>query len=166
MLITLKGAPVHTIGNLPPLGSKAPEFTLVKTDFTPIQLKELAGKNVVLNIFLSVDTAVCAHSVAKFNETVSHMKNTVILCVSMDLPVALQRFCAAENLQNVLPVSAFRNPEFGKMYGVTLIDGPFANLLARAIVVIDDKQNVIYTEQVTELTEKPNYQKVLELLKH
>jgi len=164
MQVTLKGAPVHTIGHLPSTGSTAPDFTLTKIDFTNINLKEFSGKNVVLNIFLSVDTSVCAQSVTKFNEDLSNMKNTIVLCVSMDLPFALQRFCSAENLNNVIPVSAFRNPEFGKNYGVTLTDGPLANLLSRAIVVIDTKQKIIYTEQVPELTDKPNYEKVLELL--
>lgn len=162
--ITLKGTPVHTIGQLPAIGSAAPDFILTKMDFTNLTLKELTGKNIVLNIFLSIDTIICANSVTQFNEEASEMDNTIVLCVSMDLPFALQRFCSAENLNNVIPVSAFRNPEFGKHYGVTLIDGSLAGLLSRCIIVINPQKKIIYTEQVTELTDKPNYAMVLEKL--
>lgn len=164
MEVTLKGSPVHTMSHLPPVGSQAPDFTLTKIDFTNLSLKEFQGKTVVLNIFLSVDTSVCAQSVTQFNEELSRLKNTVVLCVSMDLPFALQRFCAAEGLKNVIPVSAFRNPEFGRNYGVILTDGSLANLLSRAIVVIDPDQKIQYIEQVSELTEKPNYAAVLKVL--
>ena len=162
MKITFKGSPVNTIANLPAKGTTAPDFTLVKTDLSNLSLKDLIGKNIVLNIFVSIDTSVCASSARKFNEALSKMKDTVVLCVSMDLPFALQRFCAAEGLKNVIPVSAFRS-DFGKNYGVTLIDGPLANLLSRAIVVIDSNQKVIYTEQVSEITEEPNYEAVIAL---
>ncbi|HEV2523643.1 MAG TPA: thiol peroxidase [Gammaproteobacteria bacterium] len=163
MDITFKGAPVHTIGALPIIGATAPDFTLVKTDFSILTLKELAGKNIVLNIFLSIDTAVCAHSVTKFNSALDKLENTLVLCVSMDLPFALERFCAAENLKHVIPVSAFRNPEFGRDYGVILTDGTLKGLLSRAIVVIDPNQKIKYIEQVSELTNKPNYDAVLKL---
>jgi thiol peroxidase len=163
MKITFKGSPINTIANLPAKGTTAPDFTLVKTDLSNIKLKDLIGKNIVLNIFVSIDTSVCASSARKFNEALSKMKDTVVLCVSMDLPFALQRFCAAEGLKNIIPVSAFRSPDFGKNYGVTIIDSALANLLSRAIVVIDANQKVIYTEQVSEMTEEPNYEAVIAL---
>jgi thiol peroxidase len=164
MEITFKGSPIQTIGSLPSLGSKAPNFNLVKTDLSNSQLQDFTGKRVILNIFISVDTSVCATSVRKFNEAASKLQNTIILCVSMDLPFAFQRFCGAENLNNVIPVSAFRNPEFGKNYGLTIIEGPLAGLLSRAIVVLDPTQKIIYTEQVSEITHDPDYEKVLKLL--
>ncbi len=164
MQVFFKGTPLQTTGQLPEVGSVAPDFTLVKTDLNNITLKELRGKNIILNIFISIDTAVCATSVRKFNETVSKLNNTVVLCISQDLPFAQQRFCGAEELLNVIPVSTFRTPEFGKNYGVTLMDGPLANLLARAIVIIDPNQKVIYTEQVSELTNEPDYNNALKAL--
>lgn len=163
MDVTLKGAPVHTIGKLPTVGATAPDFSLVKVDFSNVALKDFAGKNIVLNIFLSIDTSVCAHSVTQFNETLDKLENTVVLCVSMDLPFALQRFCAAEDLKHVIPVSAFRNPEFGRDYGITLTDGSLKGLLSRAIIVIDPNQKIKYIEQVSELTNKPNYDAVLKV---
>lgn len=164
MEITLKGAPIHTIGNLPSIGSQAPDFTLVKSDLSTLSLNDFTGKNIVLNIFVSIDTPTCATSVRKFNENLSKLTNTVVLCVSMDLPFALQRFCGAENLNNVIPASAFRNTDFGKNYGVTLADSPLAGLLSRAVVVIDPNQKVIYVEQVAEITAEPNYEAVSKAL--
>jgi len=164
MQVFFKGAPLQTIGQLPKNGTNAPDFTLTKTDLTALTLKELAGNNIVLNIFISIDTAVCAASVRKFNEALSQVNNTKVLCVSQDLPFAHQRFCAAEGLNQVIPVSSFRNPEFGKNYGVTITDGPLAGLLARAIVIIDQNQKVIYTEQISELTHEPNYEAALKVL--
>ena len=164
MQVSFKGAPLHTVGQLPDVGSTAPAFTLTKTDLNNITLKELAGNNIVLNIFISIDTPVCASSVRKFNESILKLNSTKALCISQDLPFAHQRFCAAEGLNHVIPVSSFRNPEFGKDYGVTLTDGPVAGLLARAIVIIDANQKVIYTEQVSELTNEPNYEAALKIL--
>ncbi len=165
MQINFQGKPVKTAGMLPKVGTEAPKFTLVKTDLSPIQLNDLSGKHCILNIFISIDTSVCATSTRKFNEAASKMSNTSILCVSMDLPFALKRFCGAENLNNVIPVSAFRDPEFGKNYGVTIMEGPLAGLLSRAIVIIDPKGKILHTEQVPEIGDEPNYQAALDVLK-
>lgn len=164
MEITHNGTPVHTMGHLPAIGTQAPDFTLVKTDLSLLHLKDFAGKNIILNLFISLDTGVCANSVRKFNERASALNNTVVLCVSMDLPFALQRFCGAENLKQVIPVSAFRNPEFGQRYGVTLVDGALAGLFSRAVVIIDPAQKILYTEQVSELTSEPNYDAALKAI--
>lgn len=164
MDITFKGSSVHTVGSLPPLNTKAPHFTLVKTDLSPITLIDLKGKNIILNIFISLDTAVCAASVRKFNEEAATLPNTQVLCVSMDLPFAQQRFCALEGIENVMAVSAFRHAEFGNAYGVTIVDGPLKGLLSRAIVIIDSNQTVIYREQVKEITHEPNYTDALKTL--
>jgi len=162
--ITLKGNPISTLGNLPSTGTLAPAFGAVKTDLSECTLAALAGKKVVLNIFPSIDTGVCAASTRRFNQEASSLENTVILCVSADLPFALGRFCGAEGLEDVVPVSIFRNPEFGQDYGVTITDGPLAGLLSRAIVVIDESGNVVYTEQVPEITQEPNYEAALAAL--
>lgn len=161
--VTVNGDPIETIGELPAVGSQAPGFTLVKSDMSEISLSDLAGKNVILNIFLSLDTDVCANSVRYFNEAASKLDNTVVLCVSADLPFAHDRFCGAEGLDNVVTGSVFRNPEFGKDYGVTITTGP-AGLLSRSVVVIDDSGKVIYTEQVPETVNEPNYEAALKAL--
>lgn len=166
MQITFQGNPVRTIGELPMLHTEAPDFTLVKTDLSPIRLQDLKGKNIVLNIFISVDTAVCAASVKKFNQDAAKFPNTSILCVSMDLPFAQQRYCAAQNIENVIATSAFGHPEFGKNYGVTIIEGPLAQLLSRAVVVINPELKIIYREQVSEITHEPNYDAVLKCLQN
>lgn len=162
--ITLKGKPVHTIGTLPVIGSKAPDFKITKTDLSETSLSDYTGKRVVLNIFPSIDTSTCAMSVRQFNSKVQSLKNTVVLCVSMDLPFAHSRFCGAEGLKDVISASVFRSPDFGKSYGVTITDGPLAGLLSRAIIIIDENKKVIYTEQVPEITEEPNYEKALAML--
>lgn len=162
--ITLKGNPVKTVGKLPATGSAAPAFAGVKTDLSELTLAGLQGKKVVLNIFPSIDTGVCATSTRKFNEAAGKLANTVVLCVSADLPFALGRFCGAEGLQNVVPVSVFRNAEFGKNYGVTIADGVLKGLLSRAVVVIDESGKVAYTEQVPEITQEPNYAAALAAL--
>ncbi len=162
--ITLKGNPVNTVGELPATGNSAPGFTGVKTDLSECSLSDLTGKKVVLNIFPSIDTGVCAASARHFNEAAGSLNNTVVLCVSADLPFALDRFCGAEGLENVVPVSVFRNPEFGSEYGVTIADGPLAGLLSRAVVVIDESGKVAYTEQVPEITQEPNYEAALAAL--
>lgn len=165
--ITLKGNPVDTIGDLAATGSKAPPFTLVRTDLTDVSLRDFEGKRVVLNIFPSVDTPTCATSVRRFNEEASlSLRNTVVLCVSADLPFALSRFCGAEGLQNVIAASVFRAPEFGRDYGVLITSGPIAGLLARAVVVIDEGGRVIYTEQVAEIADEPDYRAALDALKY
>lgn len=158
--ITLKGNPINTCGDLPAVGTKAPGFTLVDTDLNDVSLDSFAGKNVVLNIFPSIDTPVCANSVRKFNEAAAG-ENAVVLCISMDLPFAHKRFCGAEGLENVISLSAFRNPEFGKDYGVTIVDGPLRGLFARAVVVVNGDGEVVYTELVPEIAQEPNYDAAL-----
>jgi thiol peroxidase len=162
--ITFKGTPIRTIGELPAKGSVAPNFTLVKQDLSETVLSDYKGKRLVLNIFPSIDTGVCAISVRKFNEKAAVLKNTVILCVSMDLPFAQSRFCGAEGIKNVITASAFRSA-FGDHFDVTIADGPLAGLFSRAVVVIDEKGKVIYAEQVPEIAQEPNYDAALAALK-
>jgi thiol peroxidase len=162
--ITLKGNPIHTCGTLPAVGSQAADFVLTKTDFADVSLQNFAGKKIVLNIFPSIDTPVCATSVRRFNTEAVKLKNTVVLCVSVDLPFAHNRFCVAEGLQNVIPVSELRKRKFGEDYGVRIIDGPLAGLFSRAVVIIAEKGKVIYTEQVPEIAQEPNYEAALKVL--
>ena len=162
--ITLQGNPIETIGQLPAVNSPAPHFTLTRTDLSGASLSDFAGQNVVLNIFVSLDTSICASSVRRFNQELSNLDNTVVLCVSADLPFAHQRFCEAEGLEKVIPVSVFRSPEFGKDYGVTITTGPLTGLLCRAIVIIDKKGTIIYTEQVPEIAQDPDIDAALQAL--
>lgn len=162
--VTFQGNPVETSGELPQVGAKAADFTLVKNDLSEVSLSSFAGKNVVLNIFPSIDTPVCAASVRRFNAEASKQENTVVLCISADLPFAQGRFCGAEGLSDVVNLSVFRNQEFGKSYGVTITTGPLGGLLARAVVVVDAEGNVKYTELVSEITQEPNYEEVLKVL--
>jgi thiol peroxidase len=162
--ITLKGNPIHTSGDLPKSGAAAPAYTLVRTDLSEISSKDLAGQRVVLNIFPSMDTPTCAASVRKFNARANEKPNTTILCVSADLPFAQKRFCAAEGLDNVVPASTFRNADFGKAFGVALVDGPLKGLLARAVVVVDASGKVIHTELVPEIAQEPDYNAALAVL--
>lgn len=159
--ITLKGNTITTVGDLPALNSKAPSFSLTKTDLSECTLEDFAGKNVVLNIFPSIDTPTCAASVRKFNETASSKENSVVLCVSADLPFAHSRFCEVDGLKDVIPCSVFRSADFGDNYGVTINDAPLRGLLARAIVVLDQEGRVKYTEQVPEIAQEPNYEAAL-----
>ena len=163
--ITFKGTPIHTSGNLPKAGDKAPGFTLTTGDLGEKSLTDFAGKNVVLNIFPSVDTGVCAQSVRTFNQKVSEADNTVVLCISKDLPFALSRFCAAEGLQNVVTLSDFKSDDFSQNYGVKMTDGPLNGLLSRAVVVINPEGSVVYSEQVPEIGQEPDYQHALEAIK-
>ena len=162
--ITLKGNKIHTYGTLPAVGSKAPDFLLTKTDLADVSLKDFAGKRIVLNIFPSIDTGVCAASVRRFNEEVQKLHDTVVLCASIDLPFAHSRFCGAEGLESVISVSELRKRQFGEDYGVRIIDGPLAGLFSRAVVVVDEKGVVKYTEQVPEIAQEPNYEAVLKAL--
>lgn len=162
--ITLKGNPIKTAGDLPDVGTPAPAFTLVKNDLSEASLSDFEGKKVVLNIFPSIDTPVCSASVKRFNEEASRMTDTAVLCISADLPFALGRFCGAEGLKDVTPLSVFRSPEFGKNYGVLITTGPLAGVLSRAIVVIDGTGKVSYTEQVPEITQEPNFDAALSAL--
>lgn len=162
--ITLKGNPINTVGELPKVGDKAPDFVLTKTDLSDVTLKDFDGKTLVLNIFPSVDTDICATSVRKFNAEISKYENAAVLCISRDLPFALGRFCGAEGLDNVIAVSELRNLEFGKNYGVRIMDGPLAGLLARSVVIIDSDGKVVYTQQVPEIVEEPDYESALDNL--
>ena len=159
--ITLKGNPFNTVGELPAVGSQAPDFLLTKKDLSDVTLKDFAGKTVVLNIFPSVDTPVCATSVRKFNAEAGKLDDTVVLCVSRDLPFAMERFCGAEGLDDVIPASVVRNLEFGEKYGVGIADGPLAGLLSRAVVIIDKNGGVVYTQQVPEIAQEPDYDDAL-----
>ena len=151
-----KGTPVHTVGDLPTVGQQAPDFTLTGADLGDIALSDLTGKRVVLNIFPSVDTGVCATSVRRFNELAASLENTAVVCVSADLPFALGRFCGAEGIENVVVGSTFRS-SFADDYGTKLLDGPLAGLNARSVVVIDADGKVAYTELVPETTQEPDY---------
>jgi thiol peroxidase len=162
--ITLKGNQIHTVGNLPAIGSIAPDFKFTKTDLSDVDLKSFAGKRVVLNIFPSLDTGVCASSVRKFNKEAAGLNNTVILAISKDLPFAHNRFCTVEGIDKVIPASLLRNDKFATDYGVLIADGPMAGLLSRAVVVLDEHGKVIYTEQVPEITQEPDYEKALKVL--
>jgi len=162
--ITLKGNPVNTSGNLPAKGSKAPEFTLVKSDLSNLSLSELKGKKLVLSISPSLDTSVCATSVRKFNQIASGKTNTIVLAITKDLPFASARFCTTEGITNVVPLSGFRDITFGKSYGVEIIDGSMAGLYARSIVIVDENGKVIYTQLVPEITQEPDYDAALSAL--
>jgi thiol peroxidase len=162
--IKFKGADVHTIGTLPEVGSKAKNFELTATNLQQKSLADYAGKKVVLNIFPSVDTGVCATSVRTFNEKANALDNTVVVNVSKDLPFAFNRFCAAEGLENVESLSDFKG-NFGSEYGVTLTDSPLQGLLSRAVVVLDENGTVTYTEQVPDIAQEPNYEAALNALK-
>ena len=162
--ITLQGNEIHTLGNLPELGTVAQDFTLVAEDLSEKTLSDFAGKKVVLNIFPSIDTGVCAASARKFNEEASALDNTVVVNVSKDLPFALGRFCASEGLQNVMNLSDYRG-NFGENYGLTIADSPLKGLLSRAVVVLDENGTVKYTEQVPEIAQEPNYAAALAAVK-
>jgi len=152
---------VNTIGNLPSIGSLATEFVLTGNDMKDISSKQFEGKNIVLNIFPSVDTGVCATSIREFNKRAASLTDTVVLCISKDLPFAMKRFCGAEGIDKVITATDFRNRGFSKNYGVELVDGGFAGLLARAIVVIDQQGKVKYTELVPQIGQEPNYDAAL-----
>ena len=163
--ITLQGNQIKTIGKLPKIGKKAPKFKLVKTDLSKAGLKDFKGKKVLINIFPSIDTGICAASLRKFNETAAGLENTIVLNVSKDLPFAHSRFCAAEGIENALTLSDFEKGKFGRKYGVTIKTGPMKGLLSRAVVVVNEEGLVSYTEQVPEIAQEPNYDAALEALK-
>ncbi len=155
---------VNTIGNLPATGTAAPSFVLTGNDMKDVSLDQFRGKNVVLNIFPSIDTGVCATSVREFNKRAAGLSDTVVLCVSKDLPFAMKRFCGAEGISNVITTTDFRGRGFSKDYGVELIDGNFAGLCARAVVVIDKQGKVKHTELVPAIGKEPNYDAALAAL--
>ena len=161
--ITLDGTPVHTHGSLPTVGTKAPGFTLVGNDLSPIALADFAGSRLILNIFPSVDTGICATSVRTFNERAAGLENTKVLCISRDLPFAQARFCGAEGIENVTVASDFRTT-FGEDYGVTMITGPLEGLLARAVIVLDEKGNVTHSQLVPEIKQEPDYEAAIAAL--
>ncbi len=162
--ITFKGNPIHTAGSLPKAGDRAPDFTLTRDDLSDASLKDFKGKRLVLNIFPSIDTPVCATSVRKFNEQAGKLKNTAVLCISKDLPFAQKRFCAAEGLSSVITVSEYKNTAFSDAYRVKIVDGPLAGLFSRCVVVVDEQGKVKYAEQVPEIAQEPDYNKALAAL--
>ena len=162
--VTLQGNPFHTSGELPAVGSEAPGFRLVGTALKELTLRDYAGKRKILNIFPSVDTGTCATSVRQFNQRAATLDNTVVLCISADLPFAPKRFCGAEGIANVEMLSLMRGRNFAKDYGVLLEDGPLAGLTARAVVVLDADNQVIHSELVGEIAHEPNYDAALKAL--
>ena len=164
-IVHFQGNPVKVFGQIPQVGSKAAPFTLVAKDLSDVSLSQYAGKRKVLNIFPSIDTGVCAASVRKFNQLATGLENTVVLCISADLPFAQSRFCGAEGLNNVVTLSTLRNPEFQQTYGVSLEDGPLKGLTARAVIVLNEQDEIIFSELVSEITTEPNYSAALDALK-
>ncbi len=156
-LITFQGSPINTIGDLPAVGDQAPDFELVKGDLSTVSLAHFTGKRVIMNIYPSIDTQVCATSVRNFNDRAEQLENTIILCVSRDTPFAQNRFIETEELYNITTLSDIRTGAFGNDYGLTIVDGPFKSLHARAIVVIDEHGQVTYNEQVADISKEPDY---------
>ena len=159
--ITLKGNPIETVGELPPIGTIAPEAALTQADLNDTLLADLKGSRLVLNVFPSIDTSVCAASVRAFNQQAAQLDNTKVLCISADLPFAQSRFCGAEGIENLMMLSTFRHDVFGSAFGLTIKTGPLQGLLSRAIIVIDENGQIIYTEQVPEIAQEPNYSEAL-----
>jgi thiol peroxidase len=158
--ITLRGNPIHTVGDLPAVGSAAPEFTVTGSNLADVTRADFSGKTLVLNIFPSIDTPVCAASVRAFNERVASLEDTAVLNVSADLPFAMTRFCGVEGIENATSASTFRS-DFGDAYGVRIVDGPMAGLLSRAVVVVGPDGTVRYTQQVPEIGQEPDYDAAL-----
>ena len=162
--ITLKGSPVQTFGDLPAVGAKAPDFELTGTDLSEFGIKDVSGGTFILNIFPSLDTAVCAMSVRRFNAEAAARPGVKVLCISADLPFAHARFCETEGIDNAVNLSSFRSQDFGRDYGVEIATGPLRGLLSRAVVILDKEGFVIYTEQVPEITQEPDYEAALAAL--
>lgn len=162
--ITLKGNEIQTIGSLPAIGTQAKDVQLVTSDLQVVSISEYTGKKVVLNIFPSIDTGVCAASVRAFNARANSLANTTVLCISRDLPFAQARFCGAEGLHNVINLSDFKTGEFGKAYGLEITSGPLAGLHSRAVIILNEQGTVVYTEQVPEIAQEPNYDSALKAL--
>ncbi len=163
--VTLKGNPLKTLGDLPKVGSQAPDFKLPTRDLSDVTLKDFAGKKVILNIFPSIDTGTCATSVRTFNKQASEMPGVVVVGVSKDLPFALNRFCGAEGIDKVVTTSSLRDDSFGKNYGVTFVDGPLAGVFSRAVVVIGEDGKVLHAEQVAETADEPDYKAAMDAVK-
>ncbi|MBM4399074.1 MAG: thiol peroxidase [Candidatus Cloacimonetes bacterium] len=162
--ITLKGNPIQIFGELPEVGTQAPQFSLTTKNLSDVTLKDYQGQRVVLNIFPSLDTAVCAMSVRRFNAEASNLTNTVVLCISRDLPFAQSRFCGAEGLEDVITLSEMKDFSFGRDYGLEIKDGPLASLLARAVLILDETGKIMYTELVPEIAQEPDYLAALKAL--
>jgi thiol peroxidase len=162
--ITLGGNPFNTSGELPKVGTQLADFKLIQNDLSVASLINFAGKNLVLNIFPSIDTGTCAASVRKFNEAAAKLENTAVLCISRDLPFAQKRFCGAEGLDNVINLSDFQEGTFGKTNGLEILDGPLAGLHSRVLIVVDANGIITHTEQVTEIADEPNYEAALAVL--
>ena len=163
--IYFKGTPCHTYGTIPAVGEKAPCYNLVTKDLTEISCSDFTGKKVVLNIFPSLDTEVCAASVRRFNKEAASLADTVVICVSMDLPFAEARFCTVNGIDNCVVASAFRSPFFSQKFGVQIVDGPLEGLLARAVIVLDRDRNIVYSDLVEEITHEPDYQGAISVIK-
>ncbi len=163
--VYFKGTPCHTYGQIPAVGTLAPGFNLAGKGLDEVRLSDYKGKRVVLNVFPSLDTPVCAASVRKFNQEAAGLENTAVVCISMDLPFAMGRFCSAEGIENVTVASAFRSPVFSQEYGLQIVDGPLAGLLARAVIVLDENHKVIYSDLVEEITNEPDYKGAISVLK-
>jgi thiol peroxidase len=155
--IKLGGNEIHTVGELPKKGDKAPDFKLTRSDLKDVSLADYAGKKKILNILPSLDTGVCAASARRFNEEAAKLGNTVILTISNDLPFAQKRFCEAEGIKEVVPLSELRARDFGEAYGVRIADGPMAGLMSRAVLVLDENDVVVHAEQVPEIAQEPDY---------
>jgi thioredoxin-dependent peroxiredoxin len=162
--LTLKGEPVTSSGNLPAIGSKAPDFKLVKSDLSDVKLSDLKGKKVILSIFPSQETGTCSASIRRFNQIAAGKKNVMVLGISKDLPFAHKRFCESEGIANVVTLSGYRDQEFGKLYGVDVLNGAFGGLYARSVIIIDETGKVVYTQQVSEMANEPDYDAVLAAL--
>jgi len=162
--IKLKGNPVNTSGELPKIGEQLKDFELVKNDLSRVSLKDFSGSRLVLNIFPSIDTGTCAASVRMFNKKAAELKNTKVLCISRDLPFAQARFCGVEGIENAITLSDFATGNFGKKNNLEITDGPLAGLHSRSVIVVDEKGRIIYTEQVPEIVDEPNYEAALKSL--
>lgn len=162
--VTLKGNAIHTLGELPRLGDKAPDFRLVKLDLSNATMDDYKGQKLILNIFHSLDTGTCAASVREFNRVASQLENTKVLCISKDLPFAMSRFCVAEGIDNVEMLSDFRDESFGNNYHLIYTDGPLEGLLSRCIIILDEEGSVVYSEQVQKVAEEPDYKAALAAL--
>jgi len=162
--ITLQGNPINTNGELPTIGNNAKDFNLVAADLSVKSINDFKGNKTVLNIFPSLDTGTCAASVRRFNKEAGNLENTKVLCISKDLPFAQARFCGAEGLENVITLSDFRS-DFSNQYGLQIVDGPLAGLASRAVIILDEEGKVIYTQQVPEIVDEPNYDEALSILK-
>jgi thiol peroxidase len=165
--VTLKGNKIHTIGDLPVVGDNLSELqgVLTRSDLTDVEIKYFKGKKVVLNFFLSLDTSTCANSVRRFNQEAASLDNTVVLCISKDLPFAQKRFCVTEGIENVVALSEMRNSKLSENIGLKIVDGPMAGLFARAVIVLDENLQVLYSQLVPEVSNEPDYEAALKVLK-